>query len=122
MTIREILTAVKAVKPGQYEDPLLIRWLGELEMRIWQDILCHYGPKDAPPPPVPAENDPDRVLQVAPPHDDIYVKWLCAQIDYHNAEFDRYNNGVVAFNAGLQAFADWYNRAHMPRQDHYIQI
>ena len=122
MTIREILTAVKTVKPSQYDDATLVRWMGELDMRVWQDILCHYGEKDAPSPFPLSLKDMEQRLLVDFPHDDIYIKWLCAQIDYHNGEFDRYNNAMVMFNAGWQAFADWYNRAHMPRQDNYIRM
>ena len=150
MTIREVLTAVKAMKPSQYDDETLVRWMSELNARLWQDILYRYG-RRVPPlltastlcaeatafippcgisapsqpvgPPLPLTlKDMEQPLLVAFPHDDLYVKWLCAQIDYQNAEFDRYNNSLVHFNAGLQAFADWYNRAHMPRQDAYIQI
>ena len=122
MTIREILTAVKAVKPSQYDEATLVRWISELEARIWQDVLCHYGDKDASSPlPFTLQDQNQRPL-IPFPHDDIYIKWLFCQIDYHNGDFDRYNNGLVTFNAGLQAFADGHNRANMARQDNFIRM
>ena len=150
MTIREVLTAVGVLKPSQYDEPTLVRWMSELEARIWQDVLCHYeddgkrafphgkrmphrgnrwhpleASRYAPPPPPLAPltmKNMEQKLLIDFPHDDLYVKWLCAQIDYHNAEYDRYNNAMVHFNAGLEAFSNWYNREHMPRQDHFISV
>lgn len=122
MTVREALTAVKGIKPSQYDDETLVRWLGELDGRIWEDILCRYGEADRPALPYHVDSDMGRALLAPFPHDDLYLKWLGAQIDYHNAEFERYNNGMVMFNAAYQAFADAWNREHMPRQDAYIKI
>jgi hypothetical protein len=66
--------------------------------------------------------DQGQALLIPPPYDDVYIKWLGAQIDYHNAEFDRYNNGMVMFNAGYQSFVDFFNRTHMPRQNNYVHV
>lgn len=122
MTVREALTAIKGIKPSQYDDETLVRWLGELDGRIYQDILCRYGESARPALPYHVDTDMGKALLAPFPHDDLYLKWLGAQIDYHNAEFERYNNGMVMFNAGWQAFADAWNREHMPRQDAYIKI
>ncbi len=156
MTIREALTAIKGIKPSQYDDETLVRWMSELDGRIWEDVLCRYWhgasrPEDTTVPqgrsprpegrradredvlcrygeaarpalPYHVDTDMGRTLLAPFPHDDLYLKWLGAQIDYHNAEFERYNNGMVMFNAGWQAFADAWNREHMSRQDAYIKI
>ena len=74
-----------------------------------------HGPYDP-------EQDMDTVLMVPEPYSDVYVKYLAAQIDYHNAEFARYNNSMVMYNMALTAFADWYNRTHMPLQNNYISV
>lgn len=58
----------------------------------------------------------ERELLIPFPHDDVYLKWLGARIDYHNGEFERYNNAMVMFNVEYQSFLASYNRAHMPRQ------
>ena len=55
------------------------------------------------------------------PHDQIYVTYLGAQIDYHNAEFERYNNKMMLFNAQLQEFYDAFTRSHMVKESTVIQ-
>lgn len=146
MTVREALTAIKGLKPSQYDDNTLVRWLSELDRRVYDDILCRYeGVRERTgfhrasredeltesksgkarnedetrhgPLPLDADRDIETKLLIPFPHDALYIKWLGAQIDYHNAEFERYNNGMVMFNAGYQAFGDWYNRTHMPARE-----
>ena len=41
---------------------------------------------------------------------------MAAQVDYHNAEFARYNNSMVMYNMLLAEYANWINRTHMPAQ------
>ena len=122
MTVREALAAVKTLKPVNYDDQTLLRWLNELSARAWEDVLSRYGEPEHPGPPVLTLNEPEAALPIPYPHDDVYLKWLFAQIDFHNGEYDRYNNSTVVFNAGFQAFGDSWNRTHMPRQDKVIQI
>lgn len=71
-------------------------------------------------PPYDPELDMDTVLLVPEPYSNLYVKYLAAQVDYFNGELARYDNSMTLFNAALSAFADWYNRNNMPRQDNYI--
>lgn len=119
MKVGEVLTQIRAMKPNQYEEAVLLRWLGEVEARLHEEIWCRYDEPGEPPPPITPE-DMERELRVPFPHDGIYVKWLAARIDYQNAEFDRYNNAMVAFNSDWQAYADWYNRTNMPKQENFI--
>ncbi|MPN04852.1 hypothetical protein SDC9_152100 [bioreactor metagenome] len=65
-------------------------------------------------------NDMDAVLMVTEPYADVYIKWLFAQIDFHNAEYTRYNNSMIMYNAALSAYADAYNRSHMPTQTSFV--
>lgn len=122
MKVMDILAAVKQLKPSQYDDATLTRWLGELEARIHEDVWRRYGQTESAAPSPVFPGDGKRELLVPFPHDDLYIKWLCTQIDFHNGEFDRYNNSMMMFNAGYQAYVDSVNRANIPRQDHVIQI
>jgi hypothetical protein len=54
-------------------------------------------------------------LLVHAPHDELYLYWLEAQIDYWNGEMAKYNNSIEMFNAVYEAFANHYNRVHMPK-------
>lgn len=48
------------------------------------------------------------------PYDEVYLRWLEAQIDYANGEIERYNNSIAAFNHAYSAFERFYNRTHLP--------
>ena len=56
----------------------------------------------------------DTELLVPAPYDDIYVRWLEAQIDYSNADYGRYSNSMTMYNAAYSAYERYYNRNNMP--------
>lgn len=64
----------------------------------------------------------DTVLIVPDPYSELYVHYLMAQIDYHNAEMARYTNSMSMFGASLSEFSNWYNRTHLPIQRAYVRI
>lgn len=53
-------------------------------------------------------------LTAPAPYDEVYLRWLEAQIDYANGEIERYNNSITAFNHAYSAFERYYNRTHLP--------
>lgn len=55
-------------------------------------------------------------LLVPEPFDEMYLRWLEAQIHYHNADYDAYNNSVLRFNSVFEEFANDYHRSHLPKQ------
>ena len=135
MKVREIIATVKQVKPNQYDDALLIQWLSDQELSLYDALFCNYAatreemdaarvaaglmPENAydknMPPPCPRPIDPEdteRELAVPAPYDDIYVLWLCAKIDYTNSEIDRYTNSGTYYNTRVQAFMNHFNRTH----------
>ena len=123
MRIRQAISELRSLKPNQYSDETLMRWLSDLDGQIYEDIL--KDTEQAPPPPVlpyMLERDMERTLLVPFPHDGLYPHYLAAQIDYYNGEYDRYNNGMVMFNVSYQAFADAWTRNHMHRQDGVIHV
>ncbi|MBQ7873761.1 MAG: dockerin type I repeat-containing protein [Oscillospiraceae bacterium] len=63
---------------------------------------------------LPAEEAKEELF-VGMPYDELYLRWLEAQIDYHNGEIERYNNSITAFNSAYSAFERYYNRTHLPK-------
>ena len=57
----------------------------------------------------------EQELLVPPPFEELYLHYLCAMMDYHNAELDRYNHSMGLYRAVLSAFTNFYNRTHMPK-------
>lgn len=113
MTVKEIIETAERLKPSQYQREDLLRWLNQLEGRIWlQVIRTHH---DSQPTWEPYTQETwERVPLAAGPFEDLYLNWLYAQIDYHNAEEIRYNNHMVMHEELMDMFKAWYNREHMP--------
>jgi len=130
MTAKEAIDTLAKIKPHSYDGSVLLKWISDLEKLIWNEVLRWHDESPNEPEPyemVEGEGDepdtvPDVTLLVPEPYSDIYVKYLSAMVEYHNDEIGRYNNCMILFNAALEAFASWYNRLHMPKQDYYIRI
>ena len=119
MKIREAVSEIKNLKPSQYSDEMLIAWLGELDKSVWEDVLKAYG---APAPDLPyAKHMLERELMIPSPHDRMYLTWLCAKIDLHNAEYERYNNQMMLYNAQHQAFANYVTRNGLVADPAYVR-
>lgn len=53
-------------------------------------------------------------LMVRPPHDKIYAAYLCAQVDFANGEYNKYQNSVQMFNGYWGEFCRWFSRNFRP--------
>lgn len=116
MTIIEAINKIDVLKPNNYTHSEKIKWLSNLDGIIKTEIIdTHTGGEDV----VFNGYDDDTPLGTAllasAPYDDLYIKWLEAQIDYTNAEYGKYNNSVTAYNTAYSAFERYYNRTHLPK-------
>lgn len=60
--------------------------------------------------------DKDIKLIAPPPFDAIYSQFCLAKIDWHNREYDNYNNTMALYNSTMESFQDWYKRRNpIPR-------
>ena len=118
MTIIEAIGIINAVKPNNYTELDKIGWLSEIETTIKTEVIdTHEGGEDIIFKGYDQDTNTDTKLLLSEPYDDIYIKWLEAKIDYHNAEYSKYNNAMVAFNNAYSSFERYYNRHHMPIQN-----
>lgn len=117
MTIIEAINKVDVLKPNNYTQTEKVKWLSNLDGLIKSEIIDTHeggenivfnGYEDT----TPVETE----LLVPYPYDDLYIKWLESQIDYNNAEYQKYNNSTKAYNNAYSAFERYYNRQHMPKQ------
>jgi hypothetical protein len=121
MKIFEAIDLCDRQKPNAYSREDKIHWLSKLDGMIYENIISRheggpekfdgYGP----------ETDDGEELLAEDMYADMYVKWLFAQIDFANAEMDRYNNSVAMFNALYGEYKRAYTRKHMPKQPAYIK-
>jgi len=119
MTIRQAITEADALKPNMYQDPDKIRWLSRLDGRIQQEIIATHELNEGEEPPefegYTADTRDDTELLVPAPYDEIYVRWLEAQIDYANREYDSFNASNAMFESVFASFRNAYNRTHIPK-------
>jgi hypothetical protein len=115
MTIAEAISKVDALKPNTYSVEDKVAWLSTLDARVkkqvinaheYHDTVFFYG--------YDSMTDMETELLVPAPYDEMYLRWLEAQIDYHNSEDDRYNNAIMLFNNAYDGYKKFYTRTHMP--------
>lgn len=116
MTIIEAINGIDSLKPNSYPQQDKVIWLSILDGTIKTEIIdTHEGAEGVIFNGYEDVNLFDTVLLVPAPYDDIYIKWLEAQIDYANGETAKYNNSMVMYNTAYSAFERFYNRTHMPK-------
>ena len=115
MTLIECINRINILKPNTYSQEEKIHWLSTIDGIIKREIIdTHEGADDV------VFNGYDEFtpltteLLVPDPYDEIYLRWLEAQIDYANGEYARYNNVVRAYNDAYSAYFKYYNKQHMP--------
>lgn len=115
MNIIEAITHIDAVKPNGYSQDEKLRWLSNLDGIVKSEIIdTHEGGDEVAFTGYNEMTPPAQELLVPHPYDDIYIKWLEAQIDYANGEYGKYNNSITMYNTAFAAFAKHYNRTHKP--------
>lgn len=115
MTIIEAIALVDNLKPNTYTQDDKIRWLSKLDGVVKAEIIdTHEGGSEVSFRGYDENTPLETVLLVPAPYDDVYRFWLEAQIDYTNADFDKYNNSSMRYNAEYSAFERHYNRTHKP--------
>ena len=91
-------------------------WLSKLDAMVVEQILNpHGGGEDIVFSGYTGDTDGETCLLIPAPYDEMYLRWLEAQIHYCNGEFTRYNNAITLFNTEYLAYAAAYNREHPPR-------
>lgn len=103
-TMNTVIEAVDRLKPNAYTDEDKYKWINQLEGLISVQVM----EKEAPEYNLP--DDADIPLLVGHPFEDIYALYVSAMIDYHNREYNAYNNAVLLFTERLDQFKAWYIR------------
>jgi len=104
MTPNKVIEYVDRVKINMYTDEDKYTWMNTLEGLIVREVLGGEGSGLVFP------DDADTELIVPAPYDDMYALYVMAMIDFHNREYDNYNNTVMVFKERLDQFKAWYVR------------
>lgn len=115
MTVIEAINKIDAMKPNNYTKADKTAWLSALDGVIKKEITdTHEGAEKVNFGGYTEDTPPDTELTVPAPYDEIYLRWLEAQIDYSNGEYGKYANSRLMYNAAYSAFERWYNRNNVP--------
>ena len=116
MTIMDAIYRIDELKPNSYQQSEKIKWLSSLDGVIKSEIIdTHEGGENVVFEGYDENTDISTVLLVPAPYDDIYLRWLEAQIDYANGEYGKYNNSLTAYNDVYSLYQKYYNRSYMPK-------
>lgn len=115
MTIIEAINRIDALKHNTYSQTDKVMWLSTLDSMVKNHIIdTHEGADEVSFTGYDDSTDLQTELLVLAPYDEVYLRWMEAQIDYHNGEYGKYNNAIEMFNTAYKGYQDYYNRTHMP--------
>ena len=115
MKIIEAISQLDSLKQNTYSQNDKIQWLSRLDWMVKKHILdAHNGADGFTFTGYDESTDINTELLVPAPYDEVYLRWLEAQIDYANGEYGKYNNAITMFNTAFEAFAKYYTRNNMP--------
>jgi len=114
MTVIEAINRVDECKPNTYSTGHKIAWLRKLDWMVKRLIVDTHEDSEAVAYTGYTEDDTEKELLAPEPFDEMYPKWLIAQIDLANLEYDYYNASITLFQAEWDAYESFYNGQHRP--------
>ena len=115
MKIIDAINRLDALKFNTYSQSDKVEWLSRLDSMVKRQIIdTHEGAEAVTFTGYDDSTNLDTELLVPVPYDEMYLRWLEAQIDYHNGEYDKYNNAILMFNTVFEAYKSYYNGIHKP--------
>ena len=115
MKIIEAINGIDSLKHNTYTESDKVQWLSRLDNMVKKHIIdTHERVEDVIFYGYDESTDTSTELLVPAPYDEVYLRWMEAQIDYHNGEYKKYNNAIIMFNKAFEEYQAYYNRNHMP--------
>lgn len=113
MTINEVIDTLDSLQPNACTRTEKLIWLSRLNGLLRDTVWCQCQAAPAPQP-INPDTDPETVLPVEAPWDELYLRYLQAQIDLTCGELTRYANSAALFNRLLTDYRNHYTRTHLP--------
>lgn len=115
MKIKEAIAGVDSLNHNTYLRDDKIKWLSRLDSMVKTEVIdTHKGGENIKFTGYDDLTDDGTELLVQAPYDEVYLRWLEAQIHYHNGEYDKYNNAIILFNTAFDEYKAYYTRTHLP--------
>lgn len=120
MKASEVIAKLDAIKPNQYGEKEKLEWLFNIDKSIYANVVCTHETDDNSPSEPESPYTPTTEMIVHEPFSSLYVRYLEMMIDFHNAEYDRYNMDASMYYSDLEEFTAYYNRKYMPLQSNTV--
>lgn len=114
MTLEAACALGDRIAGNQIPLPIKVRWLSCLDGQIHREILQTHAGNGCTFEGYDGDTEPQQVLLIPEPYDEIYRWYLEMQIHDTNGEILKYNNAAERFNSALLAYGDWVNRTRLP--------
>ena len=116
MTIIEAINKSDDLMPNTYSQEDKVKWLSELDAKVKIFIVdTHEGSENIHFAGYDNNTDLRTELLIPEPFTECYLRWMEAQMHYLNGEYNKYNNAILMYNTAFEAYANYYNRTHMPK-------
>lgn len=109
-TLGEVIADIDRLRPNGYSGDEKTAWINELAARIQTDVWLRNGGLIQ----YDWALDATTELLLDSAHEGLYTAWLAAQIDFHNGEYDKYQNSLEMYNAQWRNYAAWYANTYRP--------
>lgn len=115
MKIIEAISRLDSLKHNTYTQSDKVAWLSKLDSMVKKHIIdTHEGADAVTFTGYDDSTDLQTELLVPEPFDEVYLRWMEAQIDFANGEYSKYNQSIQMYMAAYDSYANYYNRNHMP--------
>lgn len=109
-TMNKVIEELDSLKPNVFSENDKYKWIARLDGMISLEV---HG--DEEPVQYDLPKDADKNLLVAEPFADLYVLYCAAMVDFHNREYNNYNNSALMFGERLEAYKAYYIQRNMPK-------
>lgn len=117
MTPNKVIELIDAKRPNAYSEEDKILWISEVDGMVRRLV---FQESEAPAYKYP--DDGDKELLVPAPFDGVYAFYVEAMIDYHNREYQNYNNSLTMFNNRFDEYRKAYIRENKPKSAGYFKM
>lgn len=109
-TANKVIEHVDNVKPNAYGEEDKFKWLCDLDGMVKRLVF-----QDSDPVGYEYPRDMDKELLVPAPFDNVYDLYMESMIDFHNREYNHYNNSTQMFYTRFDEYKKAYIREHTPK-------
>ena len=111
-TMEQVLSRCQQSRADGLAEPLLARWLLELEGRIYEEVTGPDEPDRLPVTRWPEQGD--RPLLADAPYEGLYELWVLANAEFELGNYEDYNALTARFEALYRAFRAHWRRHRRP--------